>query len=61
MAKPEGRFVYRIRRLRLTGRLTLISYTNGFDWEVYDEDGEYQGMFCGDIETATEELIWDGL
>ncbi len=46
---------------RAVGTLTLISYTNGFDWEVYDEDGEYQGMFCGDIETAIEELIWEGL
>ena len=46
---------------RTIGTLTLISYTNGFDWEVFDEDGEYQGMFCGDIETATEELIWEGL
>ena len=43
------------------GSLTLISYTEGFDWEVYDEDGEYQGMFCGNIETATEEQIWAGL
>ena len=25
---------------RKIGTLTLISYTNGFDWEVYDEDGE---------------------
>lgn len=43
------------------GSLPLISYTEGFDWEVYDEDGEYQGMFCGNIETATEEQIWAGL
>ena len=28
---------------------------------VYDEDGEFQGMFCGNIETATEEEIWMGL
>ena len=29
----------------------MISYTEGYDWEVYDEDMEYQGMFricfCG--------------
>ena len=47
--------------VRQIGSLTLISYTNGFDWEVYDEDGEYQGMFCGDIHTATEYDIWDGI
>ena len=23
--------------------------------------GEFQGMFCGNIETATEEEIWMGL
>ena len=46
---------------RTVGTLTLISYTNGYDCQVYDEDGEYQGMFCGDIETATEEEIWMGL
>lgn len=43
------------------GLLTLVSYTDGYDWEVYDEDGEYQGMFCGKIETAEEEAIWAGL
>ena len=43
------------------GTLTLISYTQGFDWEVYDEDGEFQGMFCGDINNTTEEEIWQGL
>jgi hypothetical protein len=47
--------------VRQIGSLTLISRTNGFDWEVYDEDGEYQGMFCGDIHTATEYDIWDGI
>ena len=47
--------------VRQLGSLTLISHTNGFDWEVYDEDGEYQGMFCGDIHTATEYDIWDGI
>lgn len=46
---------------RTVGTLTLITYTNGFDWEVYDEDGEFQGMFCGNIETATGEEIWMGL
>ena len=46
---------------RTVGTLTLITYTNGFAWEVYDEDGEFQGMFCGNIETATEEEIWIGL
>ena len=43
------------------GSLTLITFSNGFDWEVYDEDGEYQGKFCGNIDTATEEQIWEGL
>lgn len=43
------------------GSLTLVSYTNGYDWEVYDEDGEYQGMYCGNIETATEKSVWEGL
>ena len=47
--------------VRQIGSLTLISRTNGFDWEVYDEDGEYQGMFCGDIYTATENDIWDSI
>ena len=47
--------------VRQIGSLTLISHTNGFDWEVYDEDGEYQGKFCGDIHTATEYDIWDGI
>ena len=47
--------------VRIIGNLTLESFTNGFDWEVYDEDGEYQGMFCGNIENATEEEIWQGL
>ena len=46
---------------REIGSLTLISYTEGYDWEVYDEDMEYQGMFCGNIESATEESIWEGL
>lgn len=46
---------------RTIGTLTLISYTQGFDWEVYDEDGEYQGIFCGDINNTSEEEIWDGL
>ena len=46
---------------RTVGTLTLISYTNGFDWEVNDDDMEYQGMFCGDINTVTEEEIWQGL
>ena len=46
---------------RTVGTLTLISYTNRFDWEVYDDDMEYQGMFCGDIKTVTEEEIWQGL
>ena len=47
--------------VRQIGSLTLISHTNGFDWEVYDEDGEYQGKFCGDIHTATEYDIWDSI
>lgn len=47
--------------VRKIGSLTLISYNGGFDWEVYDEDGEYQGKFCGDIHTATEYDIWDGI
>ena len=46
---------------RTVGTLSLISYTNGFDWEVFDEDMEYQGKFCGNIETTTEEEIWMGL
>ena len=47
--------------VRQIGSLTLISHTNGFDWEVYDKDGEYQGKFCGDIHTATEYDIWDDI
>ena len=43
------------------GSLTLISFSNGFDWEVYDEDMEYQGKFCGDINNTSEEEIWEGL
>ena len=43
------------------GTLTLISYNQGFDWEVYDEDGEFQGTFCGDINNTSEEEIWEGL
>ena len=43
------------------GSLTLVSYTSGYDWEVYDEDGEFQGMFCGDIDNVNEEEIWMGL
>ena len=43
------------------GSLLLTSNNNGFDWDVYDEDREYQGKFCGDINTATEEDIWAGL
>ena len=46
---------------RTIGTLTLISYTNGLDWEVYDEDMEYQVMFCGDINNTSEEEIWLGL
>ena len=46
---------------RTVGTLTRITDANGFDGEVYDEDGEFQGMFCGNIETATEEEIWMGL
>ena len=46
---------------RTIGTLTLISYTNGLDWEVYDEDMEYQGKLCGNIETAKEEEILLGL
>ena len=46
---------------KIIGTLTLISYTQGFDWEVYDEDGEFQGMFCGDINNTSEEEIWQGL
>ena len=46
---------------RKVGTLTLITFTNGFDWEVYDEDMECQGKFCGNIETATEEEVWMGL
>ena len=46
---------------RTVGTLTLITFTNGFDWEVYDEDMEYQGKFCGDINNTTEEEIWLGL
>lgn len=47
--------------VRQIGSLTLISHTNGFNWEVYDENGEYQGTFRGDIHTATECDIWDGI
>lgn len=43
------------------GSLTLITFSDGFDWEVYDEDMEYQGKFCGDINNITEEEIWQGL
>ena len=43
------------------GTLTLISFTQGYDWMVYDEDGEFQGMFCGDINNTSEEDIWQGL
>lgn len=46
---------------RTVGTLTLISYTQGFDWEVYDEDGEFQGQFCGDIDNTSEEEIWQGI
>lgn len=46
---------------RTVGTLTLISNTYSFDWEIYDEDGEFQGMFCGDINNITEEEIWQGL
>ena len=47
--------------VRQIGSLTLISHTNGFNWKVYDENGEYQGTFRGDIHTATECDIWDGI
>ena len=46
---------------RTIGFLALVSYTSGYDWEVYDEDGEFQGMFCGDINNTSEEEIWQGL
>ena len=46
---------------RTFGTLTLISYTNAFDWEVYDEDMEFQRMFCGDINNTSDEDIWQGL
>lgn len=46
---------------RTIGFLTLISYTSGYDWEVFDEDQEFQGMFCGDVNTTSEEEIWQGL
>lgn len=46
---------------RHIGTLTLISYTHGLDWEVYDEDGEFQGMFCGDINNTSEEDVLMGL
>ena len=46
---------------RTIGSLTLVSYTSGYDWEVYDEDGEFQGMFCGGIDNTSEEEIWQGL
>jgi len=46
---------------RIVGTLTLISYSDGYDWEVFDEDFEYQGKYCGNIETATEEDVWNGL
>ena len=46
---------------KTVGALTLISFTQGLDWEVYDGDGEYQGMFCGNIDDTSEEEIWEGL
>jgi hypothetical protein len=46
---------------RRIGTLNLVTFTQGYDWEVYDEDGEYQGKFCGDIDTTTEDEIWQGL
>ena len=30
-------------------------------YAVYDEDGEFQGQFCGDIDNTSEEEIWQGL
>ena len=50
-----------IAMIRRIGTLMLLSYTRGLDWEVYDEDGEFQGMFCGDIYNTSEEEIWMGL
>jgi hypothetical protein len=46
---------------RTIGFLTLISYTSGYDSEVFDEDQEFQGMFCGDVNNTSEEEIWQGL
>jgi hypothetical protein len=46
---------------RKVGGLTLISYSNGYDWEVYDEDFEFQGHFCGNIDSTSEEEVWEGL
>ena len=39
----------------------LTDIAESRNWEVYDEDGEYQGMFCGDINNTSEEEIWEGL
>lgn len=50
--------------MKRVGSLMLVLLSRsiaGTEWGVYDEDGEFQGMFCGNIETATEEEIWLGL
>lgn len=46
---------------RIIGSLILVSYTSGLDWEVFDEDGEFQGSFCGDINNVSEQEVWEGL
>lgn len=47
--------------MKKVGTLILVRSSNGFagtEWGVYDEDGEYQGEYFGNIETATEKEIW---
>ena len=41
---------------------TFRSYTNGETWEGYDNEGEYIGMYVGDIREETSfNDIWDCL
>ena len=50
-------------KIKRIGGLILVKTETTFvnEWEVYDEDREYQGIFIGNPGKVNEQDIWEQL
>ena len=52
-----------MEKIKRIGGLILVKTETTFvnEWEVYDEDREYQGIFIGNPDKVNEQDIWEQL